>query len=40
MAEFIWGVVCGAFGVLAIIFVMIAWQIIDDHRHYKKDDQS
>jgi len=40
MAEFIWGIVCGAIGTLTIILAMIAWQIIDDHRKAIRDDQS
>ena len=40
MADFIWGIVCGAIGTLAIILVMIACQIVDDHRKAIRDDQS
>lgn len=40
MAEFIWGIVCGAIGTLAIILTMVAWQIVDDHRKAIRDDQS
>lgn len=40
MAEFIWGIVVGAISTLAIIFLMITWQVVDEHRSAIRDDQS
>lgn len=38
MAEFIWGIVCGAFGTLTIIFAMMAWRAFVDRRDYLNQD--
>lgn len=38
MAEFIWGIICGAFGVLAIIFMMMAWRAFENIRGRPSQD--